>query len=154
MYEENDYRGPGKFRKVLNPERLPGQLASSELLLNLETAARYSRVVIVEGPMDAARTGADAVCTFGKKITSAQVRRLLDHGVKAVDLMWDGPKLPNEPQGTLAEMLGVAPLLRTYFDLRIVELPFGDPAEWSREHLVYFRAHAKSTFFSHTFTSL
>lgn len=138
MYEAEDVLD-GKFIKALNPERMPGCAVSSEVLMNLDVAARYPRVVIVEGPMDALRAGPDAVCTFGKAISSAQVRRLILAGVKAIDLMWDGPK-GKEPNGAWAEMIQMAPWLSSFFDVRLVFLPHGDPDEWSMEWLNYYRA--------------
>jgi hypothetical protein len=55
--------------------------------------------------------------------------------------MWDGPK-GKEPQGAWPEMLTAAPWLSTFFDLRLVFLPQGDPGDWTREALQHFRAHA------------
>lgn len=141
MYEEDEWRSsrPGdRFIKALNPERTPGAVVSSEVLMNIEQACQYARVAIVEGPMDCLRTGPDAVCTFGKQMSPAQVRRLLVRGVTAVDLLWDGPK-SKEPHGAWPEMFEIAPWLSTFFDVRLVFLPSGDPGDWTRDHLRYFR---------------
>lgn len=133
MYEADAVSG--RFVKALNPERTPGAVVSSECLMNIDVAVHFPRVAIVEGPMDCVRTGSDAVCTFGKQLSPMQVRRLLSRGVRAVDLMWDGPK-GKEPQGAWPEMLRVAPWLSVFFDVRLVFLPQGDPGDWSREQLL------------------
>ena len=139
MYEESECQPGYRFIKALNPEQSPGAAVSSEVLMNLETAKHYPRVAIVEGPIDCVRTGPDAVCTFGKQMSPAQVRRLLVRGVRAVDLLWDGPK-GKEPQGAWPEMFTIAPWLSAFFDVRLVFLPQGDPADWTREQLWEHRA--------------
>ena len=134
---------PGETHiKALNPESTQGMAVSSDLLMNLDVARHYPRVAVVEGPMDLVHTGPDAVCTFGKKISSIQIAKLLRAGVKALDLMWDGPS-PSEPRGAWDEMRTVAPLLGTLFDLRLVWLPQGDPGDLTREELVRFRSVAR-----------
>jgi len=120
--------------KALNPPAIPGAAVSSELLMNLDLAARYPRVAIVEGPTDLVRTGPDAVATFGKRITAAQIARLMRAGVQRIDLMWDSD--------AKAEMLEVSTILSALFDTRLVFLPHGDPGDWSRQDLCRFRHDA------------
>jgi hypothetical protein len=129
--------------KALNPPATEGAAVSSEVLMNLDQARHYPRVAVVEGPTDLVRTGPDAVCTFGKQITAPQIARLRRAGVRALDLMWDGPS-STEPRGAWDEMLAVAPMLAALFDLRLVWLPHGDPGDHSREALNWFRYHARS----------
>jgi len=124
----------GCYLKSLNPAAKEGSAVSSELLMNLEQAARYPRVAIVEGPTDLVRTGPDAVCTFGKRITPAQIGRLMRVGVRSIDLMWDAD--------ARKEMLEVAPLLQVVFDTRLVFLPKGDPGDYPRPYLAAARAQA------------
>ena len=140
MYEAEE-SPHARFIKAINPEKTPGAATSDQVLLNLDVACRWPRVAIVEGPMDCLRTGMDAVCTFGKRISPVQIQRLLERGVKAIDLMWDGPK-EKEPEGAWPEMHRVAPQLQGFFDVRLVYLPHGDPADWSREDLTQIRAQA------------
>lgn len=139
MWEAEDHPPGQKFTKALNPERVSGAVVSSECLMNLDMACRFPRVAIVEGPMDAIRTGPDAVCTFGKQISPSQVRRLLMRGVTAIDFMYDGPK-GKEPDGAWPEMIKAAPWLSTFFDVKLVFLPHGDPADWTRDQLDFHRA--------------
>lgn len=138
MYEQHEAPGR-KFIKALNPPRALGCAVSSEVLMNLDQACQYPRVAIVEGPVDAVRTGRDAVCSFGKQLHPRQVRKLLDRGVQAVDLMWDGPT-DREPDGAHPEMVKLAPWLASFFDVRLVFLPHGDPGDWDRVSLGQFRA--------------
>jgi hypothetical protein len=133
---------PGrKHIKMLNPPAVNGQSVSSDFLFNLEQAAQYPRVAITEGPIDAVKVGVDAVCTFGKRITDTQVGKLLGAGVTAVDLMWDGPS-PTEPFGAWPEMIRAAKRLSGVFDVRLVFLPQGDPGDYPREQLRWYREQA------------
>lgn len=130
------------FTKAMNPKRprddagnpLPGYAVSAEVLMNLDQAATYSRVALVEGPMDVIRTGPDSVCTFGKALSHRQVSRLVRKGVRAVDLMWDAD--------AHEEMLDVMPQLSLFFDTRLVFLERGDPGDHTQEQLNELRASA------------
>lgn len=141
MWEEAD-RPQERYIKALNPPKEDGAAVSSEVLMNLDVARHYPRVAVVEGPIDAVKTGPSAVCTFGKKISGLQISKLVRAGVRALDLMWDGPG-PKEPQGAWPEMHEVAPLLATLFDLRLVYLPFGDPGQRDRAELEWHRQRAQ-----------
>lgn len=130
---------PGEhFVKALNPLSVPGALGPTEVLMNLDTAKYHPRVAITEGPIDCIHAGSSAVCTFGKKISDAQILLLVKAGVKAVDLLWDGPT-PSEPQGAWPEMLQAANRLAAFFDTKLVFLPYGDPGDYTREELDRFR---------------
>lgn len=144
--------GPrSRYVKVLNPTRwcaagddcgrCPGcaEATPDVVLGNLWRARQHDRVALVEGPVDAVRTGTDAVWTFGKRITYRQIALLLRAGVRAVDLMWDGPTR-REPGGAWAEMLDAAVMLAPLFDLRLVFLPWGDPGDHRTEDLDAYRA--------------
>lgn len=134
---------PGEhFVKALNPPRQPGAAVSSEVLFNLDVARQFRRVAICEGPVDAIHAGPSAVCTFGKKISVAQILRLKNAGVREVDLMWDGPS-EHEPQGAWPEMERAAGLLSGFFLVRLVYLPRGDPGEYPRYQLDALRGHAR-----------
>lgn len=131
-----------RYVKTLNPPRTDGAAVSSEVLLNLDNARLYPRVAITEGPIDAVKTGPDAVCTFGKKMTPVQLAKLLRAGVRAIDLMWDGPT-EREPHGAWPEMLKLAPTLSALFDTRLVFLPRGDPGDYDQATLAQYRQHAR-----------
>jgi len=137
MWEKSEQR-TGKYIKMLNPPRFPGAAGSTDVLFNLEVAATYPRVVITEGPIDAIHVGRDAVCTFGKKISPTQIEKLAIRGVRAVDLMWDGPG-PTEPRGAWPEMFKAAQSLSLIFDTRLVFIPKGDPGDYTREQLHLIR---------------
>jgi hypothetical protein len=138
MWESKE---PG-FLKSLNPVREEGAGVSSEVLFNLDQARFAARVAITEGPIDAVHVGPDAVCTFGKKISATQIAKMLRAGVKAVDLIWDGPS-EREPQGAWPEMFAVAPTLATLFDTRLVFVPQKDPGSWSRAENAFFRTQGR-----------
>lgn len=128
--------GDKRYRKSLNPPGISGMANSGDLLMNLDRARNYPRVAVTEGPMDCLRTGPDAVCTFGKQISPAQVGRLLAAGVRAVDLMWDAD--------AASEIWAAANWLLSYFEVRAVFLRAGDPADHTREELAVYRAAAMS----------
>lgn len=125
---------PGHYLKSLNPVRVEGSAVSSDVLMNLDFACRYPRVAIVEGPTDLVRSGPDTVCTFGKAISYAQIRKLLVAGVRAVDLMWD--------LDAWEEAVGASRVLASYFDTKIVLLPHGDPGDFPREVLHWYRSQS------------
>lgn len=134
---------PGeRYQKALNPPAIPGMATASEVLMNLDVARTFPRVAIVEGPVDCIHAGPSAVASFGKKISLVQMLRLRQAGVRAVDLMWDGPS-PTEPEGAWPEMVQAAPKLAGLFDVRVVRLPRGDPGDYTRAELDAFRAQAK-----------
>lgn len=126
-----EHVSPGRYIKSLNPSRSEGAAVSSEVLMNLDFARRFERVVIVEGPTDLVRSGPDTVCTFGKAISLVQIRKLIAAGVRAVDLMWDGD--------AREAMVEAARLLASHFDTRLVFLPHGDPGDFPRAVLHQLR---------------
>lgn len=136
---------PGEqFIKALNPPKEHTSVVSSDVLMNLDQARHYPRVAIVEGPVDCVHAGPSAVATFGKRISDRQLARLLKAGVRAIDLMWDGPTV-KEPEGAWPEMCHVAEKLATLFDIRLVFLPAGDPGEYTRDQLNWHRQHSAYT---------
>jgi len=135
-----------RFIKALNPGPVPNMAGASEVLFNLDIARQYERVVITEGPIDAIHVGPDAVCTFGKKISIVQILKLYYAGVKAVDLMWDGPT-EKEPEGTRREMLLAANKLSALFDVRLVFVPQGDPGAHSVGDNALYRSQSQNSSF-------
>ena len=126
---------PGeRFRKSLNPPRSLGAAVSTEVLMNLDVARHHSRVVVTEGPIDCIHAGMDAVCSFGKQLSPVQVAKLVRAGVMAVDMMWDA----DAREAAFAVGMGLASM----FDVRVVTLPYGDPGDFSRRELRWFREHA------------
>ena len=135
MWESADPR----FRKTLNPANQSNVASASEVLMNLDVARRYRRVALVEGPVDCVHVGPEAVATFGKKISMTQILKLRRAGVRAIDLMWDGPS-DREPMGAWPEMMRTAAFLSGVFDVRLVFVPRGDPGLYSRQDNAGFRA--------------
>ncbi|MBN2260698.1 MAG: hypothetical protein JW702_09140 [Clostridiales bacterium] len=135
MFEDG---GSVYYKKCLNPPNLDGMNGSSFFLFNLDKACVYPRVVVTEGPIDAIHCGEMAVCTFGKKISYVQILKLWQFGVRAIDLLWDGPT-EKEPFGAYFEMGTIASLLSLLFDVRVVYLPWGDPGDYTRDQLDIFR---------------
>lgn len=129
------------FRKSMNPISQPNMAGPSEVLMNLDAARHYPRVALVEGPIDNAHAGPSACATLGKKVSVIQALKLKRAGVRAVDLMWDGPT-KREPLGAWPEMMRAAALLSGMFDVRLVFLPAGDPGIYSRVENDSFRVRA------------
>lgn len=127
--------------KSLNSPKHEGTAGTEDVLFNLEMASHYPRVVINEGPIDSIHVGYNAVASWGKHITDKQIYKMVQYGVKAVDLMWDGPT-PKEPEGAVPEMMQALPKLSGIFNTRIIFLPKGDPGEYNREDLKYFQKSA------------
>lgn len=134
------WEGEGRrFIKSLNPLPTPGMSGASEVLFNLDVARQYERVVLTEGPIDAIHVGPDAVATFGKKISLAQILKLCYAGVKAIDLMWDAD--------AQREMIVAASRLSALFDVRLVWVPSGDPGEHSPGSNAQYRSQAQNSSF-------
>lgn len=127
------------FRKSMNPMNQDGMAGPAEVLMNLDVARSYPRVALVEGPIDNVHAGPSACATFGKKISMTQMLKLKRAGVRAIDLMWDGPT-DREPLGAWPEMMKAAGLLAGMFDVRLVFIPRGDPGNYSRAENDSFRA--------------
>lgn len=128
--------------KALNPPKQQGAAGAADVLMNLDIAKRFPRVAITEGPIDCIKAGLSAVCTFGKRLSPVQIGKLLRAGVRAVDLMWDGPS-DTEPQGAWPDMFRAAAGLAGLMDVRLVFLPRGDPGDYQRGQLDRFREDAR-----------
>lgn len=131
------WEGSGRdFLKALNPPRVLGGVTSAEVLFNLDQAVRvgHGHVCICEGPIDAIHTGYDAVCTFGKQISGAQIGKMLQRGVDRVDVMWDAD--------ASRDAAVAAQRLSALFRVRLVVLPSGDPGDWPRDQLWRMRQSA------------
>lgn len=134
---------PGEtYIKALNPPKEVDAASPNEVLMNLDTARYFDRVAIVEGPIDCVHAGPSAVATLGKKISVAQILKMKRAGVRAIDLIWDGPS-PAEPEGAWPEMRQAACQLSGIFDTRLVFLPQGDPGDYTRAEIEQFRQQAK-----------
>jgi hypothetical protein len=134
---------PGEnYVKALNPPSDVGAASPAEVLMNLDTARYFDRVAVVEGPIDCVHAGPSAVCTLGKRISVAQMLKMKKAGVRAIDLIWDGPS-EREPEGAWPEMRQAASQLSGIFDTRLVFLPHGDPGDYTRSELEQFRRKAK-----------
>jgi len=134
---------PGEnYIKALNPPKEVDAASPTEVLMNLDTAKYFDRVAIVEGPIDCVHAGPSAVATLGKKISVAQILKMKRVGVRAIDLIWDGPS-PTEPEGAWPEMRQAAGQLSGIFDTRLVFLPHGDPGDYTRAEIEQFRQRAK-----------
>ena len=109
--------------------------------MNVEMAAQQPRAALVEGPIYCVHTGPSGMCSFGKQFTSAQLGRALRAGVRAIDVMWDGPS-EKEPEGAWQDMVQIATTLDLFFDTRLVKLPWGDPGDYTTAELDSLRAQA------------
>lgn len=142
MWEAADAAPGERFIKAINPSKAEVGTGKDEVLFNLDQARQHPRVAVVEGPIDAVRAGPSSVCTFGHAISHIQIAKLRQAGVRAIDLMWDGPT-ENEPAGAMPQMIAAAPLLSELFDLRLVVLPRGDPGSMERHEIEQARAQAQ-----------
>lgn len=137
-WEAEEDAGVRYVKSINPPKSKDNPTTSKDVLMNLDSARQHARVVIVEGPIDCVHAGPSSVCTFGKSISPRQIQKLRVAGVKAVDLMWDGPG-PTEPQGTRVQMAAAARQLAPHFNVRLVYLPFGDPGMRPRAELDLLR---------------
>lgn len=144
MWEANEHIEKGRYIKALNPTAVPGMATSYDVLFNLDVAGHFDTITLTEGPIDAVRTGRNAVCTFGKQMSDTQIVKLYRRRPRRVEIMYDGPS-ETEPNGAFEEMIRLGKKIRPLFeDVRIVYLPAGDPGDYTREQLNQFRAQAAS----------
>lgn len=64
-----------RYRKTLNPYDIP--TGAADVVFNLDRAAQFNHIVVVEGPVDAIKVGHHAVALFGKEPTPQKTLRLL-----------------------------------------------------------------------------
>lgn len=73
------------YRKVLNPKGA----SKSHMLYQYDTAKGFTKIVIVEGVIDAVKAGRNAVAIQGKRLHSAQVELLLRTKAREIVLALD-----------------------------------------------------------------
>lgn len=137
---------PGGHLKAMNPSRprdgQPPELTSEHVLGNLHRAALLGggRIALTEGPVSGIQAGDDGTWTHGKQLTAAHITAIVRAGVRAVDVMYDGPSA-KEPEGAREEQLRAAQMLLLFVpQVRTVWLPWGDPGDYDRETNARFRA--------------
>lgn len=111
-----------KKKKFRNTKDAP----FANLLFNIEEASKHNEVVITESVLDSVSVGRDGTCTFGKKISDYQIRKLLDYNVRSILLLWDSD--------AREDMVKTIPKLRFFFKVRALFLKEGDPNS-NRENL-------------------
>jgi len=119
-------------KKVLNPR-------GNRELFNLEKASRYDRVVLVEGVFDAIKTGDNAIAVLGSHVSQYQIQKMKEYDVHYIDIMFDADKAGKEGA------LEVARELHKHFrDVRIVDIPFGDPDQLSLRNISHVDSWIKA----------
>jgi 5S rRNA maturation endonuclease (ribonuclease M5) len=119
---------------------MPGR-PLSQCGYNLETALRYSTVVIVEGILDAIRTGEYATCLFSKTVSPALrqriVRGLAKYKDKATVVIMLDPDQPTNEKNFVHHIESVATEFSKYIPNVVrVYLPDGnDPADMKTDDL-------------------
>lgn len=129
-----DQRPGEKYVKSLNPPSTKGAAVSTDVLYNLDRASQYERVAVTEGPIDAHHVGPDAVASFGKQLSPVQISKLVKSGVRAIDLFWDAD--------AFGDAVRQASRLTSLFDVRVVQLPSGDPGDFDKIQNSWYRQHA------------
>lgn len=103
----------------------------AEALMGLHLACHGDRVILVEGPVDAAVVGVGAVCVFGCRVHPAQVAALVARGVSEVVVAFDGDDAGRRGAANAVQQL--APFLPT----RVAHLPPGtDPGALGRDRVL------------------
>lgn len=114
-------------KKVLYPKGCK----TSRMLFNYDRARRFDRVILVEGVLDALRTGPRCMAILGTNLSDSQVTLLANSEAREVVVMLDGDAAGE------AGALKVVERLRSMFKLRVVRLPRGlDPDDFSRPELL------------------
>ncbi len=74
-----------EYKKVLNPKGA----SNRSILYNYDIAKEFETVILLEGFIDAAKVGEDAMATNGKRLHPQQVEMLQKTKAKTIILMWD-----------------------------------------------------------------
>jgi len=139
------WEGSGKdFKKVLNPKGV----SARSVLYNYDKAKEFEQIIIVEGFMDAAKTGDNVVATNGKALHSQQVDWLRKTEAKEVVLLWDADAWTDQKyyrdgknKGKLKHPSSIeraAALLKMFFKVRAVRMPEGiDPGKLPMRHPIF-----------------
>ena len=116
-----DEPGNKAFKKVLNPKGV----SARSVLFNYDKAKVFETIVIVEGFIDAVKTGPNAVATNGKTLHSKQLEWLRRTDAKNIILMWDaGSWLVNKKaKRKLPSILDAEHKLKMFFDVKLVKMP-------------------------------
>lgn len=117
------------FKKVLNPKGV----SARSVLYNYDIAKNYETVILVEGFMDAAKTGPDAMATNGKNLHPQQVEWLIKAGVRSVVLMWDSDAWSDGRGKKPCSIQRATELLRTFgLSVKCAKLPVNrDPGSFA-----------------------
>ena len=118
----------------------PHVAGSSEALVGLHLVQPGSRVVVVEGPIDAAVCGPGFAATMGARLSFSQAALLVRAGVESVVILFD----PDEPGAKGAEdaLALLSPLIPT----GVAECPPGtDPAVLGRDRCLKLADTAKAS---------
>jgi hypothetical protein len=126
--------GNKDFKKVLNPKGV----SAKSILYNYDIAKTHETIVIVEGFIDAVKTGPNAMATNGKRLHAEQVEWLRKTGAQRIIMCWDLDSWTDgkrNKEGDLVKpcsMRRAVDQLRVYFkDIRCVKMPKGrDPGSY------------------------
>lgn len=105
-------------KKILNP-------TGQKELFNIENAAKYGEIVLVEGVFDAIMTGDNAVAVLGHDISDYQCDILESYGIKDINVMFD-------PEVSLSEIEDLLiRIARKFRTVKYVQIPLGigDPGK-------------------------
>jgi len=122
---------------------LPGQsgpkyysahgMPKSRLLYNLDSAQHYAFIVVVEGPSDVWRVGANAVATLGASASAWQLSTLAQLNLRA-QIVWLYDANAAGQAGTARAQASWRPLLGAQ-PVHWLALPHDDPGSWSEADL-------------------
>lgn len=115
--------GDENFKKVLNPSGV----SAKGVLYNYDGAKDHEEIVIVEGFMDAAKIGIQAVATNGKRLHEKQVEWLTRTKAKSIVMMYDRDAWMDgrrrNGQIIKPSILRAADMLKPHFNVRLAVMP-------------------------------
>lgn len=122
------WRKATAYRKTLNPRACEGEASAAEVLFGLDQAAVHPTVVVVEGPIDAIRTGPQAVALLGKTLSQAKAARLSSLRATKIVVYLDAGEAERE------KALEIAGQLTSGADVYVAQAPEGcDPGSLTPE---------------------
>lgn len=112
------------YRKTLNPKNEERYACASDVIFNLEVASAFSQIIVCEGPVDAIKSGTQAVSLLGKTATPQQLQLLRSSGCERFTVYLD-----SEAREDSAKLCSELSAFANAFEA--IPPPGTDPGDWT-----------------------
>lgn len=120
-YVGRDYWNRENAEKYLFPSKSDVVKGNSNYLYNIDNAARFAHVYVLEGPFDVYSIGLNSTSIGGSDLSDVQLSKILKCSFEKISILLD-PDVPEKIQK-------IAEKLYNYSDVEICSMEGGDPGE-------------------------